>query len=57
MLQTTTLNINGNRYKVPNKDERTLQDALRLDLGMTGTKKVVMMDTVGHVQCWSMNWQ
>ena len=45
--QKVTLNVNGEAYEVALEPRRTLLDALRHDLGLTGTKKVCAMGNCG----------
>lgn len=45
--QQLALTVNGSRYPVLVEPRRTLLDALRHDLGLTGTKKVCDVGTCG----------
>lgn len=46
-LKTIALDINGERHTLTLEPRRTLLDALRVNLGLTGTKKVCAMGDCG----------
>ena len=48
------LNVNGRIYNLNVEPRRTLLDALRVDLHLTGSKRSATWVSVGLVRSWSM---